>query len=112
MSREWKGQSMTCEETANLLEEIAEHIRKGTGSFDLQLPISQAQAVMLELGHMDGLKLLNRIALLLLTKGRLGNVGYDFARKKVETLKPLDPIVDSQAIQALAHDIRCMYGSS
>lgn len=112
MSREGKVHSMTCEETANLLEEIAEHIKAGERFFELQLPISQAQAMMLELDHMDGLKLLNRVALLLLSKDRMSNVGYDFTRKRVEALKPLDPIEDSQAIQELAHDIRRMHKSS
>lgn len=97
---------MTHEETANLLDKIAERIREGERSFELQLPISQAQAMMLEIGHIDGLKLLNRIALLLLTKDRMGNVGYDFTRKKVEALTPLDPLEDSQALQTLANEIR------
>lgn len=107
-----KGSSLSREETANLLEEIAKHIIDGDRSFDLQLPITQAQEAMLEMRHMDGMKLLNRIALLLLTSDGKANVGNDFTRKRVEALNPLDPMEDSKALQILADEVRSKDGST
>ncbi len=101
-----KGHYTTSEETANLLEEIAGRLRDGERSFELQLPISQAQTMMLEMNHMDGLRLLNRISLLLLTKNKKNNVGHDFTRKRLEALSPLDPLEDSKTLQILADQIR------
>jgi len=106
MSKKRKGYSLTREETATLIDEIAERIANGDRSFDLQLPLQQALEALVEIRHVDGLKLLNRIALLLNTESGKANPRYDYVRKTVEALPPFDPIEDSNALRSLANDVR------
>ena len=106
MSRKRRGASMTREEVAVLIEDIADRIASGDQSFDIQLSITTAQEALFELRHIDGLKLLNCVGLLHLTQNGTENVRYDYVRKRVEELTPLDAEQDSAALRDLATSIR------
>lgn len=106
MSKKKKVPSLTREETAALINEIAERVAKGDRSFDLQIPIVKAEQALAELRHLDGLKLLNRIGLLLITLNGKAKSRYELVQKTVEALPPFNPIEDSIALRSLADEIR------
>lgn len=106
MSRRRKKQPISRDETAALIEQIAERIANGDRSFDLQLPMTAAQQGLVELRDVEGSLQLNRISLLLLTENGTANVRYDYVRKRVEELAPLDPESDVAALRTLAEEIR------
>jgi hypothetical protein len=106
MRRRRKKQPVSREETAALIEQIAERIANGDRSFDLQLPMTTAQQRLVELRDVEGSLLLNRISLLLLTENGTANVRYDYVRERVKELAPLDPDTDVAALRALAEKIR------
>lgn len=66
----------------------------------------------LELDHIAGLKMLNRIAFVLLNKDRMGNVGCGSTRKKSRNIKSIRLIEDSQALWKLANEIGNEAGST
>jgi hypothetical protein len=105
MAKKRKKQ-LTGEELATLIEEIAERVANEDYSFDIQVTISAAEQALLELRHLDGLKLLSRIALLMSTENGTTAMKYEYVRKSVEALTPLDPTADSVALRSLATDIR------
>lgn len=95
MNKRRKGYSLTREEAATPLKKIAERIIDGDRSYDLQLQIQQAQEALTKMRKVDGLKLLNRIALLQLTENGKVKIGFDYVREKMEALPPLHPVEDS-----------------
>jgi hypothetical protein len=97
---------LTGEELATLIVEIAERVANEDYSFDIQVTISTAEQALLELRHLDGLKLLSRIALLMSTENGTTAMKYEYVRKRVEALTPLDPTADSVALSSLAAEIR------
>ena len=101
-----KAQSLTREETAALIDEIAERIEKGDRSFDLQIPITKAQQALIELRNLDGLELLNRIGLLLTAHDGKAKYRYELVQKTIEALPPFNPVEDSIALRSLADEIR------
>jgi hypothetical protein len=54
--------------------------------------------------HLDGLKLVNRIGLLLNTKNgkAVSNRYGNYVQKQLAKIPPLDPVADSAALRALA----------
>jgi hypothetical protein len=101
-----RKQQLTREEIATLIEEIAERVANENFSFDIQVTISAAEQALVELRHVEGLKILIRIGLLMSTKNGTTAMKYDYVRKRVEALTPLDPTADSVALRSLAADIR------
>lgn len=99
MGRKRKGASMTREEVAALIEDIADRIASGDQSFEIQLPITTAQEALLELRHIEGLKLLNRVGLLHLMQNGTKDVRYDYIRREMEELTPLDVKQDSATLR-------------
>lgn len=106
MKRTAKGNTLPREQIAAVIEEIADGVAEGSLSFHLQLPIVQAQEAMVELRNVDGLKLLNRISMLLLTENREKKMRYEVVNKAAQEFSPLDPTEDSKALRALAEEIR------
>lgn len=106
MGRKRKGASMTREEAATLIEAVSARIASRDQAFDIQLQLTTAGEALLELKHVEGLKLLNRIGLLLITQNGTKNVRYERVRKTVEKLTPLDAEKDSVALLNLAKSIR------
>ena len=107
MSKKLKGNLLTGEEIATLIDQIAERIIKGDRSFDLQIPLTQAQMALAKLHHLSGTGLLNRLGLLLLNDGK-DNTGFQYpgVKETIESLAPLDPIQDGNALHELANEIR------
>jgi hypothetical protein len=93
---------MTKEETASLLEEVAERLANGDRSFDLQSQLARASETLAEMRHVEGLILLNRLKRLLPTEPSW----YGIVRETVEALPPLDPASDADALRSLASDVR------
>jgi len=106
MSKLPHGASLTNEDTANMLENIAERIANGERSFDLQLPITTSQETLIKMRHIEGLKLLNRISLLLNVHDKKGKYRYEIIQKTIESLPPLDPDLDCNKLRELANEIR------
>jgi hypothetical protein len=106
MGRRRKPQSMTHEEIATVIEEVADYVANRDYSFDTQILISTAQQALAELRHLEGMQLLNRISLLLLTENGTTNMRYDFVRSTMESMPPLDPAEDSAALRSIAADLR------
>jgi hypothetical protein len=101
-----KGHLMPRESVAQALEQIAERIESGEDSSDLHTTITAAEQELIEFGHMEGMKLLNRIGLLLTTNNGTENIHYPIVLKIVAKLPPLDAAADSAALRELAHEIR------
>ena len=106
MARKRKSRTLTHEEVATLLEEIAARVANENYSFDIQLTITTVEQALIEWRDKDGLMLLSRIALLLSTKNGTASMKYDYVRRRVEALTPLDPTKDSAALLSLAESIR------
>jgi hypothetical protein len=91
---------------AELIEQVADGVARGDWSFGLQMPLTAAERALIDLQHLDGLKLLNRVGILLLTKNGRAEVRYDFVRRTVASMAPLDPVEDANALRALARELR------
>ncbi len=98
-------QRLTKNETAILIEEVANRIEQGDRSFDLHLPLIKAQKGLAELYHLEGVQLLNRIGLLL-THDEGETFFYPMVKETIEALSPLDPAKDCEALRTLAKEIR------
>lgn len=68
MGTKRKKKQISLEHAAKLIEEIAKRVETQNDSFDIQVTISAVEQVLIEMRHLDGLKLVNRIGLLLITK--------------------------------------------
>lgn len=88
-----------------MLEDIAERIADGDRSFDLQVALTQAEAACAKIQNLEGLKLLNRIGLLLSTEGGKAT-RYSYVQEIVEALPLLNPAEDARALRSLAYDVR------
>lgn len=107
MNKKVKKRPVTPEEVANLIDQIAEEIKNGNRSFDIQLPLSEAEKALAKLRHLEGIKLLNRIGLLLLNENRKGTgFFYPGVKETIDKLPPLDTVEDVKALQDLANQIR------
>lgn len=95
------------EEVARLIEEIAERVETKNYAFDNQVAASAVGQALLEMRHLDGVKLINHIALLLNTEnGKATTDRYGgYIQKRLAKIPPLDPIADSAALRALAAEI-------
>lgn len=92
---------------AKLIEEIAKRVETQNYAFDIQVNISTVGQALLEIRHLDGLILINRVALLLNTQnGKATSNRYgDYIQKRLAKIPSLDPIADSAALRALAAEI-------
>src|SRR5687767_6830761 len=97
---------MPREIAAQTIEAIAERIANGERSNDLSAAITAAEQAMLDIEHIEGMRLLNRIGLLMVTNSGTENIHYPIVRKIVDNLKPLDASADSAALRALAYELR------
>jgi hypothetical protein len=90
-----------------LIEEVAERVETLNYAFDVQVTISAIGQVLTEIRHPHGLKLINRVGLLLSTKnGKAASNRYGgYVQKQLAKMPPLDPIADSAALRALAAEI-------
>ncbi len=76
MTTKRKKKQVPLERAAELIEEIAERVETQNYASDIQVIISTVGQALLEIRHLDGLRLINRIGLLLNTendKNRLSN---------------------------------------
>jgi len=78
----------------------------GGGGSRKMRPHLAIERVLIELRHVEGLKLLTRISLLLLTANGTTNVTVEYAKKRVDSLEPINPAADSAALRSLAEEIR------
>lgn len=105
MNKGGKKPPLTHKEIARLITEIADHIEGGDWSIDVQMSILTVQEALVELGLMNGAKLLNRIALLLVSRNGERKSPYKYVQQAVDALLPLDPVKDSNALRSLADEI-------
>lgn len=97
--------NLTNDKAAELLESVADRIASGDRSFEIHVDLTSVDFTLLKMKKLDGLVLTNRIAPLLHGEAKEG-IRYEFVRKRIEELEPLDPAKDSEAIRALAREIR------
>ena len=97
---------MPRETVAQTIEDIADRIANGETTYELHVATSAAEQALLEFEHIEGLRLLNRVGLLLLTNNGTENVRYPIVQKMIEKLTPLDTAADSEALRSLAREIR------
>jgi hypothetical protein len=102
-----KKKQIPFEHVAELIEEIAKRVETQNYAFDIQITISAVGQVLLEIRHLDGMRLINRIGLLLNTKnGKATSKRYGcYVQKQLAQIPPLDPTADSAALRALAAEI-------
>lgn len=107
MATKRRKKQIPLEHAAKLIEEIAERVETLNYAFDIQVTISAVEQVLIEIRHLHGLKLINRIGLLLNTKnGKAASNRYGgYVQKQLAKMPPLDPIADSAALRALATEI-------
>ena len=68
--------------------------------------VSLALEELLQKDDVDGLGLLNRIALLSMGKGVATKARHTFVAKTVQRMKPLNPTVDGKALRVLAFQVQ------
>jgi hypothetical protein len=102
-----KKKQIPLEHAAKLIEEIAKRVETLNYAFDIQVTISAVGQTLLEIQHLDGLRLINRIALLLNTgNGKAAHNRYGgYIQQRLAEIPPLDPIADRAALRALATEI-------
>ena len=83
-----RGYGLPHEELASTIEALADRIAEGDRSFELQVLIQTIEGALLELENTDGLILLNRIGLLLITDDGRNPTMYEFVQKQVESMDP------------------------
>jgi hypothetical protein len=107
MATKRKKKQVPPEQVAQLIEEIAKRVETLNYSSDVQVSISAVGEMLTEIHHPDGLKLVNRIGLLLTTEnGKVTSNRYGgYVQKQLAKMPPLDPIADSAALRALAVEI-------
>ncbi len=99
-------------ELAGLIEDVADRVQRNDLAYGIQVLISEAQFELLELQHIEGIQLLNRIGLLQGEAEGSGGHRYGWVQQTIEKMLPLDPGQDSQALRDLAGEIREGSGSS
>ena len=107
MTTKSKKKQVPLEHTAELIEEIARRVERQNYAFDIQVAISTVGQALVEIRHLDGLNLINRIGLLTSTENRktVPNRYGGYVQKQLAEIPPLDPIADSSALRALAAEI-------
>ena len=100
-----RPRTRSLEEAAGLLEDIARRVEAGDRSFELQRPLNDVERVLIRHQHLDGLRLVSRVALLLAHDGRAGS-WYEYVARVVEGLAPLDRVRDAAELRELAEDLR------
>ena len=100
-----KPRTRSLEETAGLLDDLARRVEAGDRSFELQRPLNDVERVLVRHQQLDGLRLVSRVALLLVHDGRAAG-RYEYVGRVVERLAPLDRVRDATALRELAEDLR------
>ena len=88
------------------IEAVAERVEAEDFSFDVQLSVQTAQEGLLELMDVDGSLPLSRVSTMLLTENGSMSIKHDHVRKRVESMPPLDPAGDGEALRSLATRVR------
>lgn len=101
-----KRKRLSAEALAHVIEGIAARVESRDESFAVQMEIQSASAELMEMRHVEGLRLLNRVALLQLTAGSKGSQRYRIVEETIARMPPLDPEGDGVALRELAKDIR------
>lgn len=107
MTTKRKKNHVSPEHAAELIEEIAKRVETQNYAFDIQVAISTVGQALVELRHVDGLRLINRIGQLLSAENSktARNRYGDYIQKRLAEIPPLDPVADSAALRALATEI-------
>jgi hypothetical protein len=106
MSKSPRGSELRRQDLAEVLEGLAERISRRDMSYDVQGQVLAAMSALVELRHIEGVLLLNRLSFLLLTDGGGGVMKYEYARKWAQQLAPLDPAKEAAALRQLAAELR------
>ena len=107
MATKRKKKQVPLEHAAKLIKEIAKRVETQNYTSEIQVTISAVGEMLIEIRHLDGLELINRIGLLLNTEnGKATSNRYGgYIQKQLAKMPPLDPIADSAALRALAAEI-------
>ena len=107
MTTKRKKNQVSPEHAAELIEEIAKRVETQNYAFDIQVAISTVSQALVELRHVDGLRLITRIEQLLSAKhSKTASNRYGgYVQKRLAEIPPLDPIADSAALRSLAAEI-------